>query len=118
MAARNVLLLALAFILAAASAATVNYDFHIGWVNANPDGAYDRPAIGINGGWPLPQIRASVGDRVIINAHNELGNRTISLHFHGLFMNGSNQMDGPVGVTQCGIPPGGSMTYDFNVSRP
>jgi FtsP/CotA-like multicopper oxidase with cupredoxin domain len=25
-------------------------------------------------------------------------------------------MDGPTGVTQCPIPPGGSFTYDFVVS--
>lgn len=109
-------ILVLACLTAFAAAATVNYDFKINWVITNPDGAYYRPTIGINGQWPLPPIRASIGDRVVVNAHNELGNRTISLHFHGLYMNGSTQMDGPVGVSQCAIPVGGSMTYDFNVS--
>ena len=105
-----------AILTAIAAAEVVSYDFDIGWVTANPDGAFDRPTIGINGQWPLPYIRASVGDQVIVNAHNNLGNRSASLHFHGLHMNGSTEMDGPVGVTQCGIPTGSSMTYKFNVS--
>ena len=98
-------------------AATVTYDFNVGWVHANPDGAFVRPVMGINGQWPLPPITASVGDRVIVNVQNNLGNQTTSIHFHGLYMNGTNDMDGVVGVTQCGIPPGGNFTYDFNVSH-
>jgi iron transport multicopper oxidase len=96
-------------------AATVSYDFSIEWVRANPDGAFERPTIGINGQWPIPQIEANVGDTILVNAHNNLGNQTTSLHFHGLFMNGSNHMDGPSQVTQCPIPPGSSFLYNFTV---
>lgn len=103
---------------AISQAATVTYDFNITWVKANPDGAYDRPTIGINGQWPLPRITADIGDRIVINVVNQLHNRSSSLHFHGLYMNGSTQMDGPVGVSQCEIPPGASFTYDFNVCIP
>ena len=98
-----------------AGAATVNYDFNITWVTANPDGAFERPTIGINGQWPLPQITANVGDRVVVNVLNQLGNQTTSLHFHGIYMNGTTEMDGVVGVSQCSIPPGGSFRYDFKV---
>ena len=101
---------------ALAQAATITYDFNITWVMANPDGAFNRPTIGINGQWPLPQITATVGDRVIVNVNNQLGNQTTSLHFHGLYMNGTTEMDGVVGVSQCAIPPGGSFKYDFQVS--
>ena len=110
----RVLLLALHTALVAAK--TITYDFDIGWVTANPDGLFDRPTIGINGQWPIPRIEADVGDRIIIHANNQLGNRTTSLHFHGLYMNGSAHMDGPVGSSQCAIPSGHSMTYDFNAS--
>lgn len=99
-----------------ARAATRTYDFEIGWVTANPDGAMARPVIGINGQWPLPHITATVGDRVVVNVKNSLGNQTTSLHFHGLYQNGTTDMDGPVGVTQCPIAPGASFTYDFLVS--
>lgn len=99
------------------AAATVTYDFNITWVTANPDGAFSRPAIGINGQWPIPRIEADVGDRIIVNVDNQLGNQSTSLHFHGLFMNNSQtHMDGPSMVTQCPIPPGHSFTYNFTAS--
>ena len=96
--------------------AIVTYDFNITWVTANPDRAFNRPTIGINGQWPLPHITATVGDRVVVNVLNQLGNQSTSLHFHGLYMNGSTHMDGTTGVTQCSIPAGASFTYDFKVS--
>ncbi|TGO56440.1 hypothetical protein BOTNAR_0223g00150 [Botryotinia narcissicola] len=99
-------------------AATVTYDFNITWVRANPDGAHERPTIGINGQWPLPIMRANVGDQVIVNVDNQLGNQTTTLHFHGLFMNGSTHMDGPAQVSQCGIPSGSQFVYNFTVNQP
>ena len=106
----------LSLLAATAAAKTVTYDFNLTWVTTNPDGAYNRPTIGINNQWPIPRIEVDVGDRLVINAHNQLGNRSTSLHFHGLYMNGSAHMDGPVGCTQCSVPAGSSITYDFNVS--
>lgn len=97
-------------------AATVTYDFKIGWLTANPDGAKARPVMGINGQWPIPHITANVGDRVVVNVVNNLGNQSTSLHFHGLYQNGTTNMDGPIGVTQCPIAPGATFTYDFEVS--
>jgi iron transport multicopper oxidase len=94
------------------------YNLNVGWVTRNPDGHFDRPVIGINGQWPIPRLEATVGDRVVVNLNNQLGNESTSLHFHGLFMNGTNEMDGVVGVTQCGIPPGSSFTYNFTVWQP
>ncbi|KAL9572610.1 hypothetical protein ACKAV7_003443 [Fusarium commune] len=105
-------------LLPAALAATVSYDFSIDWVRANPDGAFERPTIGINGEWPIPRIEASVGDTVLVNVRNNLGNQSTSLHFHGLFMNGSNHMDGPSQVTQCPIQPGESFLYNFTITQP
>ena len=112
------LLLLIPFLCLAAlsSAATVTYDFDIGWVTTNPDGMADRPTIGINGQWPIPRIEANVGDRVIVHVLNSLGNQSTSLHFHGLFMNGTTHMDGPSQVTQCAIGPGSRFTYNFTVS--
>ena len=100
-----------------AQAATVTYDFNITWVTANPDGLLDRSVIGINGQWPIPYITANVGDRVVVNVLNQLGNESTSLHFHGIYQNGTTDMDGSVSATQCPIPPGGSFTYNFTVSH-
>lgn len=96
-------------------AAVVTYNFNITWVQANPDGQFSRPTIGINGKWPLPTLTATVNDTVIVNVDNQLGNQTTSLHFHGLYQNGTNEMDGPMSVTQCGIAPGSKFTYNFTV---
>ena len=98
------------------NASIVTYDFNITWVNANPDGAFERPVIGINGQWPVPRMTATVGDQVVVNVINQLGNESTSLHFHGIYQNGSAEMDGPAGVSQCPIPPGASLTYKFTVS--
>ena len=98
-------------------AAVVEHNFDIGWVHANPDNACVRPTIGINGQWPLPRIDANVGDTIIVNVNNHLGNQSTSLHFHGMFMQGTPHMDGPEQVTQCPIPPGGSFTYKFKAEQ-
>ncbi|KAH8731692.1 iron transport multicopper oxidase FET3 precursor [Phaeosphaeriaceae sp. PMI808] len=103
---------------AIAQCATVSYNFDVGWTYANPDGQARRPVMGINGKWPIEPIVATKGDQVIINVKNSLGNESTSLHFHGLYQNGTTHMDGPVGVTQCRITPGNSFTYNFTVDQP
>jgi iron transport multicopper oxidase len=95
----------LALQVLAVSAKTITYNWEVDWVSVSPDG-YVRPAVGINGQWPCPSINADFGDRVIVNVKNGLHNETTSIHFHGIYQHGSNQMDGPAMVTQCPIPPG------------
>lgn len=111
-------LLPISLLAAVAQSATVTYDFDVGWTYANPDGQRTRPVMGINGQWPIPPIVATKGDQVIVNVKNSLGNESTSLHFHGLYQNGTTHMDGPIAVTQCGILPGKSFTYNFTVSVP
>lgn len=96
------------------SAAVYNWD--VTWVNRNPDGLHERPVIGLNNQWPLPAITANVGEQITVHLTNQLGNETTGLHFHGLFQNGTNSMDGPTGVTQCPIGPGETFTQTFTVS--
>lgn len=110
-------LAAAALHLAVASAATLTYDWNITWVTANPDGQQERPVVGINGQWPLPVLNFTKGDRVVANVYNALGNQSTSLHFHGFYQHGTNDMDGPSSVTQCEIPPGSTFTYNFTVSK-
>lgn len=89
------------------TAVTVAYNWSVDWVTVSPDG-FTRPAIGINGQFPCPTISVNIGDRVVVNLKNNLGNETTSLHWHGIFQKGSIQMDGPGMVSQCPIPPGSS----------
>lgn len=112
------LLLTVVSLAAIALAELRTYDFTVGWVSRNPDGLYERQVMGINGQWPIPTIFADVGDQVVVNLKNDLGNRPCSLHFHGLYMNGTTEMDGVGSTSQCPVPPGSTFTYAFNVSQP
>lgn len=98
-------------------AKTVTYDFNVTWVTVNPDGLYDRKIVGVNGQWPLPNIEVDKGDRLVVNLYNGLGDKDTSIHFHGMFQNGTTNMDGPSMVTQCPIPPGSSFTYNFTINQ-
>lgn len=111
-------LLALASLTSIALAGVREYNFTVGWVNRNPDGQHERRVMGVNGQWPIPAIYATVGDQVVVNVKNELVDRPCSLHFHGLYMNGTSNMDGVAQTTQCPIPPNSSFTYSFNITQP
>ena len=97
-----------------ALAKTVHYDWSIDWVTAAPDG-FSRPVIGINGQWPCPQIDVDLNDRLVVTIHNNLGNESTGLHWHGINQVGHATMDGSAGVAQCPVPPNSSFTYDFPV---
>ncbi|EED16384.1 ferrooxidoreductase Fet3, putative [Talaromyces stipitatus ATCC 10500] len=99
------------------AAKDVVYNFNVTWVTANPDGLAERKVVGINGQWPLPIIEVDKGDQLIVNMYNGLGDKSTSIHFHGMFQNGTNDMDGASMVTQCPIPPGSSFTYNFTVNQ-
>ncbi|TWU77152.1 hypothetical protein ED733_008425 [Metarhizium rileyi] len=93
--------------------ATREYHWTISDAELNPDGVY-RPMILINNQFPGPLIECNEGDAIMINIENKAVNAT-SIHFHGLFQNGTNWMDGTVGVTQCPIAPNSNFTYLFDV---
>ncbi|ODQ80447.1 hypothetical protein BABINDRAFT_61782 [Babjeviella inositovora NRRL Y-12698] len=96
-------------------AATHEYNFTVLWIDANPDGVFTRRVLAINGAYPAPTIHITRGDRLVLHLTNGLPSHNTSLHFHGLFQEGSNLMDGPEMVTQCPIPPGSTLTYNFTV---
>ncbi|KAK3325199.1 multicopper oxidase like protein [Apodospora peruviana] len=109
--------LAFLSLAAIAKAGTVTYNWDVTWVWGAPDGVY-RPLIGINGAWPCPKIEATSGDTVIVNLSNKLGNETSGLHFHGINQVSTQEMDGPSGVTQCPVPPGSTIKYQFVADSP
>jgi iron transport multicopper oxidase len=86
-------------------------------VNANPDRTFEREMIGFNDTWPLPILRAKKGDTINLYLINGFTDRNTSLHFHGLFQNGSAQMDGPQFITQCPIPANDTMLYNFTLTQ-
>ncbi|KAF7325235.1 Laccase I [Mycena kentingensis (nom. inval.)] len=88
----------------------------IGSATVNADG-FERPAITVNGKFPSPLIKANKGEGFSLNVVNKLTdpsmNRATSIHWHGLFMQGTSFADGAAFVTQCPIAPGHSYLYDF-----
>jgi len=109
--------LAVSMLSAVCQAKIVSHDFNVTWVTANPDGLYERKIVGINGQWPLPVIEVHKGDQLVVNMYNGLGDKNASIHWHGMYQNGTNEMDGASMVTQCPIPPGYTFTYNFTVDQ-
>ncbi|KAH9980737.1 multicopper oxidase-domain-containing protein [Russula compacta] len=91
------------------------YNFTIAPANGAPDGV-NKTMLVVNGKYPGPTIEVNQGDRLIVNVQNNLPNAT-SIHWHGLFQNGTNWYDGTSGITECGIPPGQSLTYNFTLGN-
>lgn len=92
---------------------TREYHWTILDADLNPDGVY-RPMTLINNQFPGPLVECNDGDTLVVHVVNRAANAT-SIHFHGLFQNGTNFMDGTVGVTQCPIAPNSTFTYRFRV---
>ena len=89
------------------------YNWVVQNIEANPDGVF-RTMTTINGKFPGELIRCNEGDTIVVNVENRAVNAT-ALHWHGLFQNGTNYMDGTPGATQCPIAPGRSFRYEFTV---
>jgi len=98
-----------------AAPTTRSYNWTLTELDIAPDGV-TRKVLAVNGQFPGPLIRANRGDRLLINVHNQLSNAT-AVHWHGMFQNGTNFMDGTAGITQCPIPPGRSFSYNFTVDN-
>lgn len=109
-------LIALATWAGLTAAKDVYLDWNVTWVTASPDG-FERPVIGINGEWPCPQVDVDVGDVLVVNVYNGLGNQSTGVHWHGFHQYATAVMDGAPGVTQCSIPPGSQMQYHFAINQ-
>ncbi|PPQ98001.1 hypothetical protein CVT26_003063 [Gymnopilus dilepis] len=117
----------LSFLLASANlvagAIGPNTNLYIANKVISPDG-YSRSTVlaGANANslqFPGPLITGFKGNTFRLNVIDNLTDTTMltstSIHWHGLFQEGSQWADGPVGVTQCPIAPGHSFLYQFNV---
>ncbi|XMA10415.1 hypothetical protein WAI453_003206 [Rhynchosporium graminicola] len=91
-----------------------NYNWIITDIVANPDGVF-RPMITINGKFPGPMIECNEGDTIVVDVDNQSVNAT-SLHWHGIYQNGTNHMDGTSGVTQCPIASRRKFQYRFTIT--
>ncbi|KAJ2770627.1 ferroxidase fet3 [Coemansia nantahalensis] len=94
----------------------VAVSWDIGYVADTRAGHTLRRAIGANGMLPIPPVAATVGDTLELTVHNSL-DTTTTIHAHGLFQRNATYMDGPAMATQCGIPPGASFTYVYELDN-
>ncbi|KAF4158038.1 hypothetical protein CNMCM8927_005443 [Aspergillus lentulus] len=108
--------LLLSWLAGLTAAKDIHLDWNITWVWAAPDG-FGRPMIGINNEWPCPIINADLGDHLIVDVHNGLGNQSTGIHWHGFHQYMTGTMDGSNQVTQCALPPGSSMRYEFDANQ-
>ncbi|RYP25120.1 hypothetical protein DL765_000001 [Monosporascus sp. GIB2] len=90
------------------------YVFNVSQALAAPDGLR-KPMILVNNQSPGPLIEANTGDTVRVHVNNLMANWSTTIHWHGIDQKGTTWMDGVMGVSQCGIPPGRSFTYEFRV---
>ncbi|KAK7055305.1 multicopper oxidase/laccase [Favolaschia claudopus] len=84
--------------------------------NLTLDG-FPRSTVLAGGTFPGTPILANKGDRLLINVVDKLTDptmlRSTSIHWHGVFQDGTSWADGTAFVTQCPISPGHSFLYDF-----
>ncbi len=73
-----------------------------------------KKALAVNDQIPGPTLHFKEGDHVTINVHNHLTEET-AIHWHGIIL--PWQMDGVLGITQRGIPPGGVFHYQFTLHQ-
>ncbi|KAG5983224.1 hypothetical protein E4U55_000514 [Claviceps digitariae] len=83
-----------------------------------PDGVLKHVYL-INGQFPGPTVEARSGDELHISVFNGMADADdgIAIHWHGMTMRGSNEMDGVVGITQCAVAPGRTFVYKFRIDH-
>src|SRR5688572_21321787 len=80
------------------------YDLTASYFCGAPDGVTVCHILGVNGQFPGPTIEGTIGDRLHVTLTNAISSAThTSIHWHGLFQNGTPFADGPDMVTQCGV---------------
>ncbi|UZJ55563.1 hypothetical protein CBS101457_004883 [Exobasidium rhododendri] len=93
---------------------TRSYTFAIAAQTGAPDGV-QKTMYTVNGQMPGPLIEANEGDTIQVTVNNHLSEGT-SIHWHGMYQNGTQYNDGVPGFSQCPIPAGGSYTYSFSTA--
>ncbi|CAD0111338.1 unnamed protein product [Aureobasidium uvarum] len=97
-----------------ATPTTRQYHWTLTETELNPDGVW-RPMLLINNQFPGPLIEVNEHDTIRVVVDNQMTNST-AIHWHGIYQNGTNSMDGTVGITGCPIAPYQSFTYEFRVT--
>jgi FtsP/CotA-like multicopper oxidase with cupredoxin domain len=97
-----------------AETTTRSYSWTIAQATGSPDG-FEKIIYTINGQMPGPLVEANEGDTIQVTVTNVF-NEGASIHWHGMFQNGTAYMDGVPGFSQCPIPAGATFTYSFSTA--
>ncbi|XP_017889706.1 laccase-4-like isoform X2 [Ceratina calcarata] len=83
-----------------------------------PADGTQRMALTVNRMIPGPSIQVCKGDYVVVDVTNLLKSDSVTIHWHGLFQNGSPHYDGVPFLTQCPIPTQTTFRYQFHANNP
>ncbi|XP_033107321.1 laccase-2-like [Anneissia japonica] len=73
-----------------------------------------RPVVVTNSTIPGPSIQVCEGDTVRVKLVNNLQNHgALTIHWYGMYQEGTNWMDGASMITQCPVVSSSSFTYEF-----
>ena len=84
-------------------------------VTLSPDGT-PHPMLTVNGQYPGPLVECNWGDMIEVTVTNELQYNGTGIHWHGFRQQGSCDMDGVPGLTECPLAPGQTKTYQFKAT--
>ncbi|KAJ7074696.1 multicopper oxidase-domain-containing protein [Mycena amicta] len=73
----------------------------------------NRMRVVVNGRSPGPLIQANAHDRILVYVTNALDSEGTAIHWHGLPLPDTPFYDGTPGISQCPIPPGATLLYNF-----
>ncbi|TPX32511.1 hypothetical protein SmJEL517_g04385 [Synchytrium microbalum] len=89
----------------------------VSYGKVSPDG-FLVDGILVNGQFPAPAIVAYEGETLQVTVVNRLGSgKPTTMHWHGLFQNGTQINDGVSFVTQCPIVDGHQYTYTMYLKQ-
>eukprot|EP01024_Parvocaulis_polyphysoides_P038918 TRINITY_DN3513_c0_g2_i10.p1 TRINITY_DN3513_c0_g2~~TRINITY_DN3513_c0_g2_i10.p1 ORF type:complete len:585 (-),score=72.36 TRINITY_DN3513_c0_g2_i10:612-2366(-) len=92
----------------------IDIEFSVQHAFVYPDG-YKRRVITTNGQFAAPEIRVKQGDFVKATFFNDFHTDVFTIHWHGLFQQGTPWQDGVHMGTQCSILE--DFTYEFTVQN-
>ena len=93
------------------------YELNVTEKVLHPDGFKNIRGKVFNNTYPGPWIQACWGDELEIKVTNRLPHNGTTIHWHGIRQNGTLDMDGVNGVTQCPIATNDSFTYKFKATQ-
>ena len=82
------------------------------------DGYEMSGVLTVNRMYPGPAIVVCKNDYVVVDVENRISGAGITVHWHGVWMNGYQYYDGVPHVTQCPITEGTTFKYQFRAMNP